>query len=188
MTVATLFTTIRYQISDEQKINYNDNELLTYLNQTNNYVYTTLMNHESNLAMKKVELTLTDGVGTLPSDFQLDDAVKDADDTVLDAVSAIVTPNPSQYSIMNDSIYSDNTTVTLYYFYLPDDYTLEDTLTIPKYFHNMYIQMIKFLVMNTDEYETSVEQSLMMRFETLILDITGKRGSSNPKAVMPFKV
>jgi len=187
MTVATLFTYVRYQISDELKTSYTDTELLTYLNQTNNYVYTTLIIHESNLTIKKVDITLTDGEGSLPSDFQSDSAVK-LEGTPLNAVAPSTTPNASQYSIMADTIYSDNDSITLYYHFMPDDYAVEDTLTIPRYFENMYIQMVKFLVMNTDEYDTSVEQSLLVRFESLILTLVGKRGTSDIKAVMPFGV
>lgn len=188
MTVETLFTNIRFQISDEMKTGYKDNELLTYLNQTNDYVYSTLINHKSNLANKKATITMSDGEGSLPSDFQLEDAVKNADDVPLTSVASSITPNSLQYSMMRDIIYSDNDSLELFYFFMPVDYLISDTLTIPKYFENMYIQMIKFLVMNSDEYDTSVEQSLMVRFENTILDIAGKRGNTAPRAVMPFKV
>lgn len=188
MTVSTLFTYVRYQISDEKNVSYTDDELLGYLNQTNSYVYSVLMNHEVDLAMKKTLLTLTDGEGSLPSDFEFESAVKDENDSYLDSIQPTATPNTSQYCILNQTLYSDNPTVTLFYFYMGNDYSLTDTLVTPKYFDNFFIQMVKFLVMNTDEYNMSVEQSLMVRFENQILDITAKRSNSLPVAPMPFKL
>ena len=189
MTVATLFTDIRYQLSDELKTGYDDAELIGYLNQTNEFMYATLMNHESNLALKSALITLTDGVGALPSDFELDSAIKDTNDVPLHAVAPSITPTSTQYSLFDSNLYSDNDSVTLFYFYMPDTYTaITDTLLIPAYFRNLYRQMIKFLAFNTDEFDTTLEQQLMSRFESTILEISGKYGSTNPKATMPFKV
>jgi len=139
--------------------------------------------------MKKEIITLTSSEASLPTDFTLDSAVTDSNETVLKAVSPTITPDATQYSIMSDTIYSDNDTLILFYFYMPDRIT--DTLTeltIPRYFENLYIQMIKFLTFNTDEYDTGIEQALMNRFESNILDMTGKRGATATEAVMPFMV
>lgn len=189
MTVAELFTDIRYQLSDELKISYSDIELIGYLNQVNEFMYATLLEAESNLVVKEAVITLTSGVGTLPADFHLDDAVTDVDGNPLNAVASSKTPTSTQYKIMVESIYSDNGSIKLFYYYMPDAYTaITDTLLIPRYFQNLYRQMIKFLAMNTDEYETGIEQALMSRFESIITSITGKRGNTNPVAVMPFMV
>lgn len=188
MTVATLLTDVRYQISDELKTGYTDPELLTYLNQVNKYVFATLMDNASDLAMKKTTLTLTDGEVALPSDFELEDAIKNTDDVALNAVSPSTTPNSTQYCLMNDTLYSDNDSITLFYYYMPDDYDLTDTLAIPRTFENLYSEMLKFLIFNTDEYDTSIEQALMSRFESIIVSLATKRGSTNIKAVMPFRV
>ena len=189
MLVSALFTDIRYQLSDELKISYSDTELIGYLNQVNEFMYETLLEAQSNLVVKEAILSLTNGVVALPSDFLLDDAVTDVDGNPLNSVAPSKTPISTEYKIMVDSIYSDNDSIKLYYYYMPDAYTaITDTLLIPAYFQNLYRQMIKFLVMNTDEYETGVEQALMSRFESIITSITGKRGNTNPVAVMPFMV
>jgi hypothetical protein len=187
MTVATLFSEIRYQLSDEQKVSYPDPELITYLNQVNEFVYSTVIDRDSNLTLTKATVTLTDGVGALPSDFVVESVVM-VDDR-LDSVSPSVTPTSTQYNIMGDSIYSDNDSITLFYHVMPDSYTATtDELTIPNYFQNLYRQMIKFLAFETDEYDTGMEQALMNRFEGDILKLLGKRGNSKIKAPMPFRM
>ena len=189
MTVAELFTDVRYQLSDELKTGYSNTELIGYLNQVNEFMFATLLDHESNLIIKEATVTLTDGVGSLPSDFQLDDTVNIDGGEPFTTVPVSSTPTSTQYKIMVDSIYSDNDSITLFYYYSPSVYTaITDTLDIPIYFQNLYRQMIKFLALNTDEFDTSVEQALMSRFETIIMSIVGKRGNSNPVAVMPFVV
>ena len=188
MTVAELFTDIRYQMSDENNISYSNTELVGYLNQVNEFMYATLIDFESNLVIKEATVTLTSTEGDLPSDFHLDDAVK-ADEVFLNAVAPSITPNSTQYKILGEKIYSDNDSITLYYYYMPAGYTATtDTLTIPRYFQNLYRQMIKFLALNSDEYDTNIEQALMSRFESNILSITSKRGNTNPRQVMPFMV
>lgn len=189
MTVAELFTDVRYQLSDEQKSGYSDNELIGYLNQTNDYVFATLIDASSNLAIKEATITLVNGEASLPEDFQAEDSIITEDYNKLLSITPSEKVTQTTFKVLGNTIYSDNDTIIMYYFYMPTSYTaITDTLNIPKYFKNLYIQMVKFLTLNTDEYETSVEQALMMRFESNIMSIAGKRGNSNPQATMPFMV
>jgi len=190
MTVKDLFTEIRYQMSDELKTGYKDQELIVYLNQTQEYVYTLLIDHASNYALKRVELTLTNGSGDLPADFETESAVN-TDDSVpsLESVAPNAAVTSISYKIINKTIYSDNDSLILYYYYLPDTYSeLGEELTCPRTFQNLYRQMIIFLAMNSDEFDTSVEQALMTHYESKILSLIGKRGSSNARTPMPFMV
>ena len=127
--------------------------------------------------------------GDLPADFQTEEAVK-VDEVQLNAVSPSITPTSTQYKIMGDTIYSDNDSIELFYFIMPStDYTaITDTLDVKAYFRNLYRQMIIFMALNSDEYDTGMEQALMSRFEGIIMSIVGKRGNSNLEAVMPFMV
>lgn len=189
MTVDTLFNNARYQLNDENKVSYSDAQLLVYLNQINKYVYSTVIDHESNLTLTLLDITLTDGEVTLPLDFTIESAVKDENDRILNAVSPIQTPTSAEYKILGSTIYSDNDTITILYHSMPNDYTATtETLLIPKYFDNLYSEMLIFLTFNSDEYDTSVEQALVSRFESNVLNLVGKRGNTNPIAPMPFKV
>lgn len=192
MTVQELLINVRYQINDTDAIEYSDAELISYVNEALRWISNVLISLSCPLLLKKVELTLTDGQASLPDDFVKDRAVT----AVINGIETVLESKPPElgydkysYTIVGSTLYSDNDSVNLLY-YAPYSSvaSLTDELLIPDSITNLLQQIVVFLALNRNEFNTSVEQALMQNFYSQVALIASQLGNGQVEPNLPWTV
>ena len=189
MTVDELLSLVRYQINDVDKVEYTDNELIAYLNEALRFLSAELINVNSSILLKEADLSLTNGHTVLPSDFVKEEAVLDTSGKILKSVPAQATVDSTSYKIVGDTIYSENDAITLIY-YAPYPSVSASTDPVPgkDYMTNFLTEVVAFLALNRNEFNTSIEQALSERFGTQVLRIANSVGISNYERSIPWQL
>jgi len=189
MTVQELFEGVRYQINDVDKVEYSDEELISYLNEAISFLNNLLIDNLSPLLIKTDELFLVQGSSSLPEDFYLEKAVLDNQGNLLRSVSVGAPLTKDSYYIAGREIFSGNSRITLYYYSVyPQISALTDTIQVHPVFLNLLKQMVIFLALNRNEFNLSIEQALMERFAQQALSLSNKIGAANIERQMPFVI
>jgi hypothetical protein len=192
MTVGELLDQIRYMINDRDKLEYTDNELINYLNQAQDYIANTCINHQYKGFLKTTTLTLTDGVATLPDDFVVESALYAGDpprNLLPIAPGTPIEANSYVYRITGNQLESDQDTITLVYYSYPQQYfNTTDTINLPPQFINLLREITVFLALNRNEFNTSVEQQLSVLYEQKLLKLISNYGLATVPLNLPFWV
>ena len=190
MTVADLITQIRRAINDVGAIEYTDDELVDYINQAQDYITNTCINHQYKGFLKSITLTLTDGKVTLPSDFVVESAVLSGNRNCLPVAPGEQTKqNSYTYKIIGNELYSDQSELTLIYYSYPSSYTqTTDTISLPNHFINLLKEISIYLALNRNEFDTRLEQQLSALYEQKLLKLISNYGLSTIPLNMPFMV
>ena len=188
MRVSDLLQQIRYAINDTDKIEFSDAELLNYINQAQDYISNICINNAFKGLIKETDLTLIDGKTELPQDFVREYSVV-ANGYILKSLPADAEVDEYSYKIVGNSLYSQNDTVNLYYFYMYPAYvSVNDELVIPNVFVNLLREIAIYLALNRLEFNTAFETQLAQLFETRIIQVINSYGNSNVERPMPFIV
>ena len=188
MKVGDLITQIRAAINDTRKIEYTDDELIIYINQSQDYIANTAINAGYKGFLKTATLQLTDGEADLPSDFVRENAVL-AGTTRLLPISTTNLVTSSTYQIVGNKLKTQNDEVTLVYYAYPQQYlTVNDELQLPQHFINLLKEMTIFLALNRNEFNTGVEQQLSALYEQKLLRLIKNYGLWAIPRELPFEV
>jgi len=119
LTGTELFTELRYELKDQNKIRFSDYQLKYALNTTIRIISNALANLHSPMLATAATIAMTSGIGTLPTDYQsiISVVINPGLYTEIDLkpVTLKTTPTNEQYKIMNNSIYSNNSSVDIIY-------------------------------------------------------------------------
>ena len=187
-TVQDLLIGVRYRINDTDSVEYTDAELIDYVNEALQVVGNELCRLGAEAVRKRAALTLTDGSAALPSDFVREVEVKSGDAVLLPL------PDPEEvdettYAIEGGRIYSGASELSLLYCAaLPLVSAPGDTLPLPDFFAPLLRQMVVFIALNRNEFDTSVEQALLTAFQGQILSLARLRGHGNFERPLPFRL
>ena len=188
MRVGDLLQQIRYAINDTDKIEFSDAELINYINQAQDYISNVCINNAFKGLIKETDLTLIDGKTELPQDFVREYSVV-ANGYILKSLPADAEVDEYSYKIVGNSLYSQNDTVNLYYFYMYPAYvSVNDELVIPNVFVNLIREIVTYLALNRTNINTSFELQLSKLYEDRILRVINSYGNSNIERPMPFVV
>lgn len=189
MLVRNLLDEVRRQIADVEKVEYTDAELIGYINDGLRFISNELIRLNSPLLIKFVNLTLSNGEATLPSDFVKEEAVLDAQGNNLVSVPPAKIADPKSYKIIGNKLYSGNKSVTLFY-YAPFQLVsgLDDLIPVPVWMESLLKEIVVFLALNRNEFNVSVEQALIQAFGQQIWEIAKSIGGQNFERPMPFVV
>jgi hypothetical protein len=187
--VKDFFEEVRFTINDVEKLEYTDNELLTYLNQAQDYIVNTCINHQYNRFLKTATLnTDTTSGQALPDDFVIEQSVYAGERELTPLTpDAVIKDGEPYYKIVGDKIYAGLSPITLTYYYHPERYTsYEQDLQLPRIFNNLLKEIVVFLALNRNEFNTSVEQQLAVLFEQKLLSLISAYGNGFIPLNLPF--
>ena len=188
MTVDELLQEVRYQIHDTDKVEYTDSELISYVNDALRFISNELIRCGSALLLKRTSLSLTDGQAGLPADFVKEQAVLDSQGYVLQSLAPSEPVSRYGYKIVGSTIYSDNSTLELYYFAsFPSVSALNEDVPVPDYMLSLVKQIVVFLALNRNEYSLSVEAELIKLFQGQVM-MLANTGGQNMERTLPFVV
>lgn len=123
---------MRFYLADSQKVKYSDDALLSALNLALTISFETFIGYASSLGRKQATITMTDGVGDLPTDFHSIVLVEDASGTEFLPDYAKLIPNAGYYKVVGMKIYSDTDSIDLEYHYIPEQMSaISDTIDCP---------------------------------------------------------
>jgi len=189
MTVEEFLNQVRYQINDTDKAEYSDTELINYVNDALRFISNELIRLSSPILLKYTTLSLTDGAADLPSDFVREEGVLDSQGNLLKSYPAIKPADQYGYKIIGDKIYSNNTSLDLFYYALfPFVASLDDEIPVPAYMVNLLKEIVIFLALNRNEFSLNVEQELLKAFGAQIYEIANSVTQTYYERELPFKV
>ena len=180
MNAGDIIREARYQLNDTDKIEFSDAELLSYINQALRYINEIGINLNSNLLLKRADLTLTDGVASLPSDFIREKVVR-AGKTALQS--------NRDYQIIGDKIYSDYENLTVEYFYqFPLLISVSDILPVKDVFTDVIKQIVIFLALNRTNVNAKLEVQLSELYKAELERIFKMYGHTRLYRKPPFAI
>lgn len=142
MTVAQLLYRARIKLGDPNKAKISDYSLLDALKSVLTLVSTALDNTTSNLLVQSAEISMTDGVGDLPADFQSLVSVENG----WRHAPLNRKPGRGEYQLLGDKIYADETTVSILYKKQLQVSSASDPVPLPDTFTELLIKFIKIFL------------------------------------------
>ena len=115
MLFSKLFLSLRYVLQDVAGNTYSDYQLEEAVNTVQSIIANALSTSNSELLTETIAVTLTNGVGDLPTNFQSVVSVFDASNTPLPYLTKSKVVDQYSYRIRGNKIYSSNVTLNLDY-------------------------------------------------------------------------
>lgn len=178
MTVAELLQVLRRELNDTSGIEYEDAELINYVNRAQQFIVDELVGVRSPYMLREVNLTFTNASGDergeryalLPSDFYVDYAF------VVDGIEQKSLPpqydvsrGKGFYKIVGDKIYANVDRGKLLYFYtLPSYSTPNDTVVLHPQLIPALITLATLLAKNRVSIPATLEPALLKEMRTVI--------------------
>jgi len=189
VTVQEFLDQVRYQINDTDKVEYTDQELINYTNEALSWLGAELARYGAPQVLKFTTLVLTNGEADLPSDFLFESGVLGPDGSLLKSVPPVQPADQYSYKIIGNKIYSNNTSLDLFYFAsFPFVSALTDLIPVFDQAVNLLREIVIFLALNRNEFNTSIEQALMKEFGVQVLELVRQTGSQNFERSIPFMI
>ena len=179
MNVEDIIREARYQLNDTDKVEFSDGELLSYLNQALRYINNFGINFNSRLFLKRANLTLSNGVALLPSDFIREKSVK---------VGSITLKSGKDYSIIGDEIFSKYDNITLEYFYqIKQLSSLAENIPLKDIVVNVLKQIVIYLALNRTNINAKLEVQLGELYKSELESIFKLYGNTKLDRKLPFR-
>ena len=161
MTVGELITSVRYDLNDPQGIEFSDQELIEYINRSQEWINQELIELGSYLVAKKTTLTLTNNETDLPADFVKEISVK-AGNLYLRSVVPYEELPEDGYQIIGGKLRAKADTVELTYFYTLPSYSAKtDTIVLPQPLHNILRLLVVIMAKNRIEIPSRLELAFL---------------------------
>lgn len=136
---------VRAKIHDMHKAKVSDFELRVFIGMVQEWIFHMAADLGSPLVATSTELTLTDGAVAVPNDFHKLRAIKTALGD-LSPKTPEVDVDSSSYKILGNTLYSENTTLTMVYYKSPTmPVTLESTLDLNDAFRALMVDGVSAL-------------------------------------------
>ena len=189
MTAQELFAKIRMtpEINDNSQVVYSDYQICEAVNTVLSIVFNTLSTSNNELLTEEAELTLTDGVAPLPTDFL---SVVNVFGPLgkLTQQSKSLAVDDKTYRIRKDSIYSANDSIELHYkpyFVEIDASNLTVTIPVPNYFSEM---LKKYVIVALQGGMNNADASVVQQITNDVYRLTAGREYNEIPIQQTFKV
>jgi len=189
MTPQQLFSKIRMspEINDNAQVKYSDYQLTDALNTVLSIVFNTLSQSSNELLTSEKDLTLTDGVSSLPADF-LSVVNVFAGTKKIDQQSKSLAVDAYTYRIRGNSIYSANDVLTLVYkpyFVEVDDSTLTADLPLPNYFSEL---LKKYAIISLQGGINKTDTTIVAQISDDVYKLTAGREYGSLEIQQSFRI
>lgn len=142
MTVSQLLTKARIRLGDPGKIKISDYSLLDALKSVLTLVSTALGNTTSNLLITRTEISLIDGAGVMPADFQSLVSVEDG----WKHAPLNRKPCRHEYQLLGNQVYAQGDTVSILYKRWLQVGAITDPVPLPDMFTELLLKYIKIVL------------------------------------------
>ena len=178
MTVQEFIARLRTYLNDPQAIEFADTELISYINSGLRLLSTFLTDINSLMNVKDLELTVTDGEATIPSNFLKAVSVKD------------VGGNPLRYEIVGTTLRTEDVdkAVLRYHYLYPSVSNLTDTISIPIVLEDALFHFVSVLAKNRIENPSRMDGDLMRIFQEFVRPVAALHGKDTIEYSPPFVV
>jgi len=193
MTFNDLVQYIGFRAIDQDGVEYSPTEIGMYAKIALDWLLQELMAREAVFAQNKTVLEVDENGADLPEGFIREVAVLDERGIPLTSL------DPQQweqtwrfkrfcYTILGGKIYAGVSPITLFYYKTWDVPGADNPFPSPECTDNLVKEIVTFLVLNRNEFDTSVEQALTQKFESQVNQLVGTYGRANVDIELPWTV
>jgi len=185
--VSELIQTLRRELNDTQRIEYSDEELLSYINRAKDFIVDELLGIRSPLLLKQAVLTPTNGSAPLPEHFAVEHAV------IANGVPLQSSPIPynlgrDSYSVFDGSLYVNADSVLLYYYARIPDLSFDSSIDEPlALFIPLLIVLAVMFAKNRTMIPVSLEPTFLQDLRRKIRDYSLRNTSIAMSAPVKFR-